>query len=114
MINAELLRENGILIVSPVATLEAIDFECVRLLVAPYIEEHGELNGLLIDVETFPGREDFSGMLSHLRFVHDYRQRINRVAAVTDNDILAILPQVADYFALPRRAVSTTRIATWR
>lgn len=35
MINAELLRENGILIVSPVATLEAIDFERVRLLVDP-------------------------------------------------------------------------------
>jgi hypothetical protein len=99
MIKAELLHEDGILIVSPVDTLEAIDFERVRLLVDPYIEEHGELKGLLLDVETFPGWEDFSGMLSHLHFVHDYQQRINRVAAVTDNDILAILPQVADYFA---------------
>jgi len=98
MIKAELLREDGILIVSPVDTLEAIDFERVRLLVDPYIEEHGKLKGLLIDVETFPGWEDFSGMLSHLRFVHDYQQRINRVAAVTDSGILAILPQVADYF----------------
>ena len=99
MIKARLLREDGILVVSPVDTLEATDFERLRLLVDPYIEEHGELKGLLIDVETFPGWEDFSGMLSHLRFVHDYQQRINRVAAVTDNDILAILPQVADYFA---------------
>ena len=99
MIKAELLREDGILVVSPSDTLEAIDFERVRLLVDPYIEEHGELKGLLIDVETFPGWENFSGMLSHLRFVQDYQQRINRVAAVTDNDILAILPQVVDYFA---------------
>lgn len=99
MIEAKLLREDGILVVSPVDTLEATDFERLRLLVDPYIEAHGELKGLLIDVETFPGWEDFSGMLSHLRFVHDYQQRINRVAAVTDNDILAILPQVADYFA---------------
>ena len=99
MIKARLLREDGILVVSPVDTLEATNFERLRLLVDPYIEEHGELKGLLIDVETFPGWEGFSGMLSHLRFVHDYQQRINRVAAVTDNDILAILPQVADYFA---------------
>lgn len=99
MIEAKLLREDGILVVSPVDTLEATDFERLRLLVDPYIEEHGELKGLLIDVETFPGWEDFSGMLSHLRFVHDYQRRINRVAAVTDNGILAILPQVADYFA---------------
>jgi len=99
MIEARLLREDGILVVSPVDTLEATDFERLRLLVDPYIEEHGELKGLLIDVETFPGWEDFSGLLSHLRFVHDYQQRINRVAAVTDSDFLAILPQVADYFA---------------
>jgi SpoIIAA-like len=99
MIKTELLRDDGILIVSPVDTLEAIDFERVRLLADPHIEEHGELRGLLIDVETFPGWVDFSGMLSHLRFVHDYQQKIKRVAAITDNDILAILPQVADYFA---------------
>ena len=99
MIKARLMREDGILVVSPVDTLEAIDLERLRLLVDPCLEEPGELKGLLIDVETFPGWEDFSGMLSHLRFVHDYQQRINRVAAVTDNDILAILPQVADYFA---------------
>lgn len=99
MIKARLMREDGILVVSPMDTLEAIDFERLRLLVDPYLEEHGELKGLLIDVETFPGWEDFSGMLSHMHFVHDYQQRINRVAAVTDNNILAILPQVADYFA---------------
>ena len=99
MIEAKLLREDGILVVSPVDTLEATDFERLRLLVNPYIEEHGELKGLLIDVETFPGWEDFPGLLSHLRFIHDYQQRIERVAAVTDNDLLAILPQVSDYFA---------------
>jgi SpoIIAA-like len=99
MIEAQLLREDGILVVSPVDMLETTDFERLRLLADPYIEEHGELKGLLIDVETFPGWEDFSGMLSHLRFVHDYQQKIIRVAAVTDNGFLAILPKVVDYFA---------------
>jgi len=99
MIKARLLREDGILVVSPVDTLEATDFERLRLLTDPYIEEHGKLKGLLIDVETFPGWEGFPGMLSHLRFVHDYQQKISRVAAVTDNGFLAILPKVADYFA---------------
>jgi len=99
MIEAQLLREDGILVVSPVDMLEATDFERLRLLADPYIEQHGELKGLLIDVETFPGWEDFSGLLSHLRFVNDYQQRIDRVAAVTDNGFLAILPKVADYFA---------------
>lgn len=98
MINAQLLRQDGILVVSPVDTLETTDFERLRLLVDPWIEEHGALKGLLIDVESFPGWEDFASLLSHLRFVQNYQTRIKRVAAVTDNGFLAILPRVADYF----------------
>jgi hypothetical protein len=98
MINAQLLPE-GILVVSPVDKLQAVDFERIRLLANPYIEEHGELKGLLIDADSFPSWEDFSSMLSHFRFVRDYQEKIERVAAVTDNAFLAILPMVADYFA---------------
>ena len=99
MIEAKLMREQGILVVSPVDSLEKTDFERLRLLADPYIEEYGDLKGLLIDAESFPGWEDFSGLLSHMRFVRDYQQSIERVAAVTDNGFLAILPRVADYFA---------------
>jgi hypothetical protein len=99
MINAKLLREESLLVVSPEDKLESTDFERLRLLVDPYIEAHGELKGLLIDAETFPGWEDFASLLEQLRFVRDYQQRIQQVAAVTDNGFLAILPKVADYFA---------------
>jgi hypothetical protein len=99
MINAKLLREESLLVVSPVDKLDSTDFERLRLLVDPYIEAHGELKGLLIDAESFPGWEDFSSLLEHLHFVRDYQQRIQQVAAVTDNGFLAILPKVADYFA---------------
>lgn len=99
MINAKLLREESLLVVSPEDKLDSTDFERLRLLVDPYIEAHGELKGLLIDAESFPGWEDFSSLLEHLRFVRDYQQRIQQVAAVTDNGFLTILPKVADYFA---------------
>ncbi len=98
MINAQLLRDDGILVVSPAGKLETTDFERLQLLTDPYIEEHGDLNGLLIDAESFFGWEDFSSMLSHIRFVRNYHEKIERVAAVTDNGFLAILPSVADYF----------------
>jgi hypothetical protein len=98
MIHAKLLRDEGILVVSPADKLETTDFERLRLLTDPYIEKHGDLNGLLIDAESFFGWEDFSSMLSHLRFVRNYHEKIERVAAVTDNGFLAILPKVADYF----------------
>ncbi|MGD2136733.1 MAG: STAS/SEC14 domain-containing protein [Gammaproteobacteria bacterium] len=98
MIDAKLMRSEGILVVSPLDKLQSTDFERLRMLVDPYIEEHGNLNGLLLDAEAFPGWQDFSGMLSHLRFAHNYQERIRRVAAVTDNGFLAILPTVADHF----------------
>jgi hypothetical protein len=98
MIDAKLLREDGILLVSPVGKLQPEDFEELRLLVNPYIEEHGTLDGLLIDAEHFPGWASFSGLLSHLRFVHDYETKIKRVAAVTDSGFLAILPNVTKHF----------------
>jgi hypothetical protein len=99
MINAKLLREEGVLVVAPVGKLEKADFERLSLLADPYIEEHGKLNGLLIDAESFPGWEDFASMLSHIRFLRNYETKIERVAAVTDNGFLAIMPRVADHFA---------------
>ena len=98
MIDAKLLRNDGILVVSPVDKLDSTDFEQLRLLVNPYLEEHGELNGLLIDAESFPGWNDFASLLSHINFINNYEEKIERVAAVTDNGFLAILPKVANYF----------------
>jgi len=98
MIDAKLLREQGILVVSPEGKIQAEDFEQLRLLVDPYIEEHGTLNGLLIDAEHFPGWASFSSLLAHIRFVRNHETTIKRVAAVTDNGFLAILPNVAKHF----------------
>ncbi|ALP53947.1 hypothetical protein Tel_12820 [Candidatus Tenderia electrophaga] len=98
MINAELLRDKGILVVMPVDTLEKADFERLNLLVDPYIEEHGKLTGILIDAESFPGWDDFASMLTHIRFIRHHEKKVERVAAVSDQGFLAILPKVADYF----------------
>jgi SpoIIAA-like len=87
MINAQLWRDEGILVTSPADKLEATDFERLRLLTDPYIEEHGNLNALLINAESFFGWEDFSSMPSHIRFVRNYHKKIERVDAVTDNGV---------------------------
>jgi hypothetical protein len=99
MIEAKLMRSDGILVVNPTGALDRTDFEQLRLLVDPYIEEHGRLRGLLIDAESFPGWEDFGGLLSHLRFARSHEAHIRRVAAVTDSRLLAILPRLADHFS---------------
>jgi hypothetical protein len=98
MISHELLAEVGILMVTPEGPLEAADFDALAKEVDPYLEQQGELNGLLIQAEAFAGWSDFAGLISHLRFVREHHQRIKRVAVVSDSRFLAIAPRLAQHF----------------
>ena len=98
MIHSELLRDQGILIFTPEGPLQQADFEALANLVDPYIESEGELHGLLIQVEAFPGWADFASLLSHLKFVKDHHQHVAKVAAVTDSGFLSIMPSIVSHF----------------
>jgi len=98
MIKHELLKNDGILIIEPATSLIASDFDTISNIVDPYIQENGKLNGLVIHTESFPGWQDFAAMLAHMKFVKDHHALIKKVAAVTDEGIIAILPAIADHF----------------
>lgn len=98
MIAYELLRDEGILIVSPKGRLESADFTRLAQEIDPYIQEEGKLAGLMIYAEAFPGWEDLGALLSHLKFVKDHHKHITKVAAVTDSKFLSIMPGVIDHF----------------
>jgi hypothetical protein len=98
MLNHELLRDEGILVLKPGGVLEASDFEMVARELDPYIEERGNLRGLLIEAECFPGWSDFAAFISHLRFIRDHHRHIARVAAVSDSAFLSIAPRIASHF----------------
>jgi hypothetical protein len=98
MVNHELLQMEGILIVRPEAPLEATDFQKLAQEIDPYIEANGKLCGLMIDAASFPGWKDFEGLFAHLKFVKDHHRRIQRIAVVTDSDLLALAPKIASHF----------------
>ena len=98
MISHVLLKDRGILIVTPDGPLEENDFTILAEVVDPFIEAEGTLHGLIIYTETFPGWKNFSGLLHHLRFVKDHHRQIEKVAVVTDFAILSIGPRIADHF----------------
>lgn len=98
MITHQLMREQGILVVTPGGPLESTDFESLAQEIDPYIEEKGMLNGLMIYTEKFPGWDDFAALVSHLRFVKNHHQKIKKVAAVTDAGFISIVPRVANHF----------------
>jgi len=98
MIKFELLRDRGILILSPDGPLEKADFERLAQDIDPFIASNGKLTGLMICAKAFPGWDSFGALVSHFKFVKDHHRKIERIAAVTDSDFLKIMPHIAKHF----------------
>jgi len=94
----EFVRDKGILVIMPEGPLRAEDFQALSQEVDDYIVSDGALTGVMISAEKFPGWEDFSGFLSHVRFIQENNRDIDKVAAVTDSAFLSIMPRVANLF----------------
>ena len=98
MLNIELNKEAGLAIVQPEGTLSESDFDTVASVIDPYLEEHGELNGLIIYTKDFPGWDSFGAMLKHFKFVKDHQQKLSHVALVTDSAIGNLAEKIAGHF----------------
>lgn len=91
-------QAEGIVIVTPSAPLDKKDFEHLAAKIDPYIKKEGKLKGLIIQIESFPGWENFAGLLAHLKFTGDHHRKIEKVAAVSDGKIISIMPRIVDHF----------------
>ncbi|OIO69778.1 MAG: hypothetical protein AUJ57_08915 [Zetaproteobacteria bacterium CG1_02_53_45] len=100
MIDFDLNLEQHILTLRPKGALSEKDFLRVAEIVDPEIECSGDLAGVIIQAEDFPGWENFAGMLSHFRFIRDHHQHIKKVAFVSDATVLHIFPHIAAHFIL--------------
>lgn len=98
MLHAELLQDQGILVLAPTGPLAAADFAAAAALADPYIERRGSLRGLLIHVKAFPGWEDFAGLAAHLKFVRGHQAHIRRIALASDSALATIGPALAQHF----------------
>src|SRR4051794_28660654 len=101
MLEFELLRDIGVLSVSPKGALTAEDFRAISGTVDPYINENGRLTGLLIEAASFPGWDSFAALAEHVSFIRDHHRKIERVAVVTDSTVLRMAPKIAEHFAHP-------------
>lgn len=98
MISHELDRKAGVLLVRPEGPLKQDDFKSLAAVVDPYILETGSLKALIIHVETFPGWENFVGLVEHFKFVKGHHKQIEKVALVTDSKLVHLMPKIADHF----------------
>jgi len=98
MIDFTLDKKRSILHVKPLGPLAKDDFDRLASEVDPYIDETGNLAGLILEVTKFPGWENFGAAIRHFRFVRDHHKKIRKVAVVTDSFIGNIAESVTSHF----------------
>ncbi|MBD3669909.1 MAG: STAS/SEC14 domain-containing protein [Gammaproteobacteria bacterium] len=98
MIEHNLDKNTAVLYIKPTAALSQNDFDKVASEVDPFIQEHGGLRGVLLEVDKFPGWEDFPAAIHHFRFVKDHHKQVEKVALVTDSSLAYIAEHVVDHF----------------
>ena len=99
MLTTTLDEQNRIATLEPDGPLSAADFEAAGAVIDPYIDSGGELNGLVIHTETFPGWDSFKALHYHLTFVKEHHKKVPRIACVTDSQIGDIAETVASPFS---------------
>src|SRR5262245_48011169 len=95
MRRSEVVRDKGIVIITPDGKLQTADFDRLAAEVDPIISANGMLNGLMVYARAFPGWSDLAAFAAHIRFITGHRGKVRRAAVVSDSALLAWAPAVA-------------------
>lgn len=98
MIDYHLDPATAVLTIRPESALAKSDFTELTRVVDPQIDEHGDLNGLIIEAPTFPGWASFGALVTHLRFVRDHHKHVKKIAVVTDSHLGDVAEHLASHF----------------
>ena len=98
MIEHTLDTAHSILYVRPKSSLEEDDFVQLATTVDPYIEETGDLAGLIIETPAFPGWNSLGAMVTHFRFVRAHHKHIKKIGLVTDSALGDVAEHLASHF----------------
>ena len=98
MLKVELDEVEGIAILEPDGELSKSDFISASKIIDPYIESVGELKGIIIHVQSFPGWDSFSSLIAHLKFVREHHKKVSRIAFATDSPIGGFAENIASHF----------------
>lgn len=98
MIDAHLDPTASVLTLRPQSALEIRDFVDLARTVDAYLEQYGDLAGLIIEAPHFPGWESFGALVTHLRFVRNHHRHIGKIAVVTDSHLGDAAEHIASHF----------------
>lgn len=100
MIHSELNQAAGVAIIRPdqMHGVSEGDFKQLTDLVDHYLKDHDSLCGLIIASQEFPGWEDLMAFISHIRFIRNHHRSIQKVALVSDSQLLSMAPNLINHF----------------
>lgn len=87
-----------LLFVEPESELSEDDFRKLAKAVDGFIRMHGDLNGVVIHAEDFPGWEDFGALVEHLTFIRQHHRQVAKVALVGDDRVMKLIPHIVGHF----------------
>lgn len=97
-VSHRLIPECDVIVVEVFEPLRARDFETLSTTADAWIETHGGLHGIVVHARKFPGWENVTSFLSHVRFVRDHHRKVERVALAADSKLASLLPRLAEHF----------------
>ena len=92
------LADRGVLVIEPHGSLRAEDFDALAAVVDPWVEQAGELPGIVVHTREFPGWQNVGSFIRHVRFVRDHHRKVRRVALAADGKVAELVPTFADVF----------------
>lgn len=101
-ITHRVLPEAGVVVVEVTEPLRVQDIDELATLVDGWLAEHPTLHGLVLHARAFPGWENLSGLVRHLRFVVGHHRQVDRLGLAVDGSLAAVAASVAELVAHPQ------------
>src|SRR5471032_816737 len=98
MLNHDLGRDDGILVLKPEVPLAAADFTTLAGHDNADLEQSGTLRGILIHEKALRAWNDLSALLARLQFIKQRHRNIKKVAVVADGGFATIVAFIASHF----------------
>ncbi len=98
MLRVTLNEEESIALVEPQGALCKEDFVLAAKVIDPFIEKGGQLQGIIIYVQDFPGWDSFKALIKHFEFIKEHHKKVGHVALVTDSFIGEFAEHIGRHF----------------
>lgn len=94
-VSHRLIPQAEVIVVEVKEPLRVQDFDALAVTADTWIEKHGGLHGVVIHARQFPGWENVTSLLRHIRFVRDHHHKVNRVALAADSKLVTLVPRLS-------------------